>query len=71
MSVAATLVVKSLTASLSEYGEARPGQRDDVADVHRAAARGFQRHDPRTEERAGPDVCGGLFAEANVARDDE
>ena len=68
VSVPAVLVVRSLTASVSEYG-------DDVRDtgmtsvrMQRAAARRFQGQHPLAQQRSGADVRGGLRAERDTCR---
>ena len=71
VSVPAVLAVRSLTASVSEYG-------DEVRDVgmaslrsQRAAARRLQRQHPLAEQRSGADVRGGVGAERVLAVDGE
>ena len=71
VSVPAVLVVRSLTASVSEYG-------DEVRDIgmtssrsQPSAARGLQGQHPLAQQRPGADVRGGLRAERNLALDGE
>ena len=71
VSVAATLVVRSLTASVSEYGDAVRDTGMTVQGRHLSRPRRVQRQHPFAEQCSGTDVGGGLRAEADLAVDGE